>query len=1266
MNQCVPISLRAMRVHTLLLAGLMITMSLTPLISAEVSENMDRKIDNLQPDFESIEVVEPTHSISFDPGIHISKLDESPISISTSSTSGRAPCPAIQSDGGTAGDTGNTTGSAKPLGNDPNSSIQGCVDQTDDTDWYSVQISQNKNIDVVLTFTATDFDLGIHNGTTWIDRDWASSGTTERVSTLGTFADASGGTFYIAVDAYSGDGQYSLETWTNESMPKPDMTITMVEVPQKAKAGDAVTINYTVENLANNSSATTGSFEVFFILSTDSTYSAGDRILEDVFVEADLAAGASRNTSTSVTIPVNITNDSYHWIVWADGYGNITEIDELNNNMASQDMTFIGTDCLELGGGSQDDGGLGSDAADNPANSTNMGSNVTAQYTGCMDEIDGADVYAFDVPSGYFLEIMLDAEDQNSDFDLSIEYSNGSDVDSGTTSSYPETATAYLTDYEGLAGTYFVNVTHFSGISNYTLSIWTNQSIPAPDYTIDSISSAQSGQPGDPFEISAVLVNQGTMDGVANVKLTAILSVNIGVDWYDHTIGNAVTSGIPVNNNTTVTISSTIPASLVEGGYYLYVIADQDDLILERIEDNNELLRGGQVTFGNAETSCTTQNDAGLGGDAGNSTDTAYDLGIYSDAEYRGCTDSSDSTDFYKITLPAGQNLNVTLVDPPSGNVNLALVDANGNSVGSDSGYNSDSEISTEGTDFDGVAGVYTIMVNRTTWWGTGGAGTYRLLVGSPTEYIAPFSCTGFSDGGTGTDGGDNLSTPIPLGANPLLVGEGCLSEQDVSDAYQFSLADWNNVEIMLDTSNSPMFSSTLHDENGSLISDWNGSMWTSLGNVEHEGNDGTFTLVINSQGSEGYYNLSITPTPPAPADLAVTNLSCGSEMISNEELFYSFDIHNLRGPLESQSFGWMLELIDSNGLVLEEIDSSTITSFATYGEIVLKRSSSTYINSSTPTGLYSCRVLVNMDIMIHEDNIMNNELIGEYFEIQNEDQIWANDQDRDGYNTSDTGDGIIDECPDKFGESFGDRYGCPDLDADGWSNANDFAPLDETQWIDEDEDGFGDNISGNDGDQCPGIYGVENGDGGDGCPPMFEDTDGDGVQDSDDLCPNTPQGVTVQDDGCEIDSDGDGVGDSLDLCDSTDSGIEVDENGCSIDTTTDQDSDDNSASDDEEQSTEDSSKSGFDTVMIGGISAGVIIIVILSLLIVRKSRSGDIADDAFANAAFNDPVMSMAAGDSSITPQQLEYEQQLLAHGYTAEQARAYADQHFRPWLNQ
>ena len=295
-------------------------------------------------------------------------------------------------------------------------------------------------------------------------------------------------------------------------------------------------------------------------------------------------------------------------------------------------------------------------------------------------------------------------------------------------------------------------------------------------------------------------------------------------------------------------------------------------------------------------------------------------------------------------------------------------------------------------------------------------------------------------------------------------------------------------------------------------------------------------------------------------------------------------------------------------------------------------------------------------------------------FTIQNEDELWANDVDRDGYNTTDTGDGIVDDCPDKYGESWGDRYGCADLDGDGWSNLNDFSPLDESQWVDEDEDGFGDNSSGFLGDQCPGVAGVENGEGGDGCPPPFVDTDGDGVQNSDDDCSETPQGASVDENGCELDTDGDGIADSLDSCPETVANSTVDDAGCEVvdtgDSTGDTDTGDSGSGDNSEtegEATTDSAKSGTNVVMFGGIGAGVLIIIILTLLIVRKSRSNSgMVEETFANAAFNDPMMGMAAADPSITPEQLQYEQQLLAHGYTAEQARAYADQHFRPWLNQ
>jgi len=61
-------------------------------------------------------------------------------------------------------------------------------------------------------------------------------------------------------------------------------------------------------------------------------------------------------------------------------------------------------------------------------------------------------------------------------------------------------------------------------------------------------------------------------------------------------------------------------------------------------------------------------------------------------------------------------------------------------------------------------------------------------------------------------------------------------------------------------------------------------------------------------------------------------------------------------------------------------------------------------------------------------------------------------------------------------------------------------------------------------------------------------DTDMDGVPDKDDLCPNTPRGVIVDETGCPVDSDGDGVPDGLDACPNTPQGATVDERGCPLD----------------------------------------------------------------------------------------------------------------------
>ena len=153
----------------------------------------------------------------------------------------------------------------------------------------------------------------------------------------------------------------------------------------------------------------------------------------------------------------------------------------------------------------------------------------------------------------------------------------------------------------------------------------------------------------------------------------------------------------------------------------------------------------------------------------------------------------------------------------------------------------------------------------------------------------------------------------------------------------------------------------------------------------------------------------------------------------------------------------------------------------------------------------------------------------------------WA-DSDGDGF--GDNSDGTdADACPQQYGTSTIDRYGCPDMDSDGYSDMGDSFPDDETQWSDIDGDGFGDNPSGNNPDLFPydafewadaDSDGV--GDNTDNFPTdssQWSDIDGDGFGDNSDgtdadACPNQAGTSTADRLGCP-DGDGDGYSDAND-----------------------------------------------------------------------------------------------------------------------------------------
>ena len=143
-------------------------------------------------------------------------------------------------------------------------------------------------------------------------------------------------------------------------------------------------------------------------------------------------------------------------------------------------------------------------------------------------------------------------------------------------------------------------------------------------------------------------------------------------------------------------------------------------------------------------------------------------------------------------------------------------------------------------------------------------------------------------------------------------------------------------------------------------------------------------------------------------------------------------------------------------------------------------------------------------------------------------DATQQSDTDGDNYGDEKFGN-AGDYCPEIYGNSTIDRYGCIDTDGDGWSDeGDDFPnnpeeyldtdgdnvpnhldefPFDPTQQTDSDGDGYGDNRNGNLGDAFPND------------PTRHSDSDRDGIDDGSDAFPYDPTQTE--------DRDGDGMGDN-------------------------------------------------------------------------------------------------------------------------------------------
>ena len=238
--------------------------------------------------------------------------------------------------------------------------------------------------------------------------------------------------------------------------------------------------------------------------------------------------------------------------------------------------------------------------------------------------------------------------------------------------------------------------------------------------------------------------------------------------------------------------------------------------------------------------------------------------------------------------------------------------------------------------------------------------------------------------------------------------------------------------------------------------------------------------------------------------------------------------------------------------------------------------------------------------------------------------QWWDTDGDGFGDNTS----GVQgDDCPLENGTSFRDDLGCLD-DGDGWRDSLEDAPLrnDSTQWRDTDYDGVGDNWGNPSWNQSRTSYFERlNANGGSYVEPgqfILGATNAD-------LCPFTPDALrsNVDEDGChpsERDSDNDGVMDLYDTCPQTPRGADGFADGCPK----------ASSNGDNENSI--LSGTAGTAIVYGG--AGLMALVLVGVMIRVLRNRGDDDDDDYDDDYDDDDDEPRGFGDqfnrtSTVTP---------------------------------
>ncbi|MFA5771822.1 MAG: fibronectin type III domain-containing protein [Thermoplasmata archaeon] len=220
------------------------------------------------------------------------------------------------------------------------------------------------------------------------------------------------------------------------------------------------------------------------------------------------------------------------------------------------------------------------------------------------------------------------------------------------------------------------------------------------------------------------------------------------------------------------------------------------------------------------------QNDAGIGGDAGNDFSTAVLIGA---GKYNGTLSSTDLQDWYKFFVEKGTIISVLLTVPENANFDIVLFDSNNttraSSKNSNTGYPEQ---------------IYYTSMNSENW-------TIKIsAVSNYGDYTFTLELTCQNDAGSGRDAGDTKETAINITSGEF---GGYLLSGDIKDQYNFSAVTMDVVSVLLKVPPKANFDFALYDPDGNKK--------TSSEKTDY----GAFERICIVADSSGYWSVVISTT---------------------------------------------------------------------------------------------------------------------------------------------------------------------------------------------------------------------------------------------------------------------------------------------------------------------------------------------------------------------------------------------------------------------